>query len=238
MPDDAVSAAGAAGAAGTQSGFTLLELVIALSLLALMSGVLFGALGFAGRSWEGGEAKAEATSGMRLTHEFLRAQIEGQHPLRMHKMPEFPLVFAGKSDEVRFAAPLPARITGGGIWYYRLAIAREGDRERLVLQRSVPDLDGFALPEFDGADRSILADDIAELRVGYFGRDPGAAATVAPTWRERWDDRNRLPLLVRIDVTPKRGLPWPTLVVAPRQAPESGCRQWDTAGERCVGMQS
>jgi len=221
-----------------QPGFTLLELVIALSLLALMSGVLFGALGFAGRSWEAGEAKAEATSGMRLTHQFLRTQLEGQHPLRMHRMPEFPLVFAGRFDELRFAAPLPARITGGGIWYYRLAIAREGDRGRLVLQRRVPELDGFALPEFDGAERSILADDIAELRIGYLGRDPGAAATVAPTWRERWDDRNRLPLLVRIDVTPARGLAWPTLVVAPRQAPESGCRQWDAAGERCVGMAS
>ena len=72
----------------------------------------------------------------------------------------------------------------------------------------------------------------------YFGRDTGAATSVAPTWRDRWDDRNRLPLLVRIDVTPKRGPAWPTLVVAPRQAPESGCRQWDSAGERCVGMQS
>jgi len=222
----------------SERGFTLLELVIALTLLALMSGVLYGALGFAGRSWEGGEAKAEATSGMRLTHEFLRAQLEGQHPLRMHKMPEFPLLFTGTSDELRFAAPLPARITGGGIWYYRLAVIREGDRERLALQRTVPDLEAASLPEFDRAERSILADDIAELRVGYYGRDTGAATSMAPTWRDRWDDRNRLPLLVRIDVTPKRGPAWPTLVVAPRQAPESGCRQWDSAGERCVGMQS
>jgi len=221
-----------------QAGFTLLELVIALSLLALMSGVLYGALGFAGRSWEGGEAKAEATAGMRLTHEFLRTQIEGQHPLRMNKLPEFPLVFGGSRDELRFAAPLPARVSGGGIWYYRLAVAREGDRERLVLQRVVPDLDGSVVPEFGQADRSILAEGIAELKVGYFGRDPGAAAAMAPTWRERWDDPQRLPLLVRIDVSPRRGQPWPTLVVAPRQAPESGCRQWDAAGERCVGMQS
>ena len=222
----------------SQAGFTLLELVIALTLLALMSGVLYGALGFAGRSWEGGEAKAEATAGMRLTHEFLRAQIEGQHPLRMHKIAEFPLLFTGRSDEVRFAAPLPPRISGGGIWYYRLAAVREGDRERLVLQRTVPDLEAASLPEFDRAERSILAEDIAELRIGYLGRDQGAANTMAPTWRDRWDDRNRLPLLVRIDVTPRRGPAWPTLVVAPRQAPESGCRQWDAAGERCVGMQS
>ena len=217
-------------------GFTLLELVVALTLLALMSAVLFGALGFAGRSWEGGEAKAEASAGMRLAENFLRSQVESMHPMRMRKMAEFPLLFAGTADELRYAAPLPARISGGGIWYYRLAVRKDGERSRLVLERMVPDADALSLPEFDGADRSILAEDIAELRIGYFGRDPGAAQLAEPTWRDRWDDRNRLPLLLRIDVIPAKGPPWPVLVVAPRQAPESGCRQWDAGAERCVGM--
>lgn len=231
--------AGSVGARGrAQRGFTLLELVIALMLLALMSGVLYGALGYAGRSWDGGEAKAEATASMRLAQQFLRAQLEGQHPLRMRKMPEYPLLFAGTRDDLRYAAPLPARITGGGIWYYHLAVVKDDGRSRLVLERLVPDVDASAPPEFDKADRSILADDIAEVRIGYFGRDPGASVATAPTWRERWDDRQRLPLMLRIDVVPVRGQPWPTLLVAPRQAPESGCRQWDTAAERCVGMAS
>jgi general secretion pathway protein J len=217
-------------------GFTLLELVIALTLLALMASVLYGALGFAGRSWEGGEAKAEATAGMRLSHGFLRTQLEAQHPLRMRKIPEFPLLFTGTREELRFAAPLPARITGGGVWYYRLLVKSENDQSRLVLERMVPDVDAAALPQFDKAERSILSDDIKELRVGYFGYDAGAARTTAPTWRERWDDPNRLPLLIRLDVVPKNGPAWPTLLVAPRQGMESGCRQWDANGERCVGM--
>jgi len=217
-------------------GFTLLELVVALTLLALMSTVLFGALGFAGRSWEGGEAKAEASSSMRLSEGFLRAQLESMHPLRMRKVADFPLLFGGTSDELRYTAPLPARITGGGVWYYRLAVTREGERSRLTLERTVPDVDAASPPGFDGADRSILAEDIGELKVGYFGRDAGAAVAVAPTWRDRWDDGNRPPLLVRIDVVPRRGPAWPPLVVALRQAPESGCVRWDAAAERCAGM--
>lgn len=217
-------------------GFTLLELVVALTLLALMASVLYGALGFAGRSWEGGEAKAEAIAEMRLSHGFLRAQLESQHPMRMRKMPEFPLLFGGTREELRFAAPLPARVTGGGIWYYRLRVQNDNDHPRLVLDRLVPDVDGAALPEFDKSEQSILADDVKELRVGYLGYDVGAARTTAPTWRDRWDDPNRLPLMIRIDVVPKVGDPWPTLLVAPRQAPEAGCRQWDPNGERCAGM--
>ena len=217
-------------------GFTLLELVIALTLLALMSSVLYGALGYAGRSWEGGEAKAEATASMRLSHGFLRTQLEAQHPLRMRKIPEFPLLFSGSRDELRFAAPLPARITGGGIWYYRLVVKRENERSLLILERMVPDVDAAAIPDFDKTEASILSDDIKELRVGYFGYDAGATRASAPSWRERWDDANRLPLLIRIDVAPTAGPLWPTLLVAPRQAPESGCRQWDPSSERCVGM--
>lgn len=217
-------------------GFTLLELVVALTLLALMSVVLFGALGFAGRSWEGGEAKAEQVSAMRLSEGFLRAQIESMHPLRMRKIPEFPLVFAGTRDELRYAAPLPSRISGGGIWYYRLAVRKEDEHSRLVLERTIPDVDATSLPEFNEPDRSILAEDIAELRISYFGRDAGSSALMVPSWRERWDDANRLPLMLRIEVVPVRGASWPPLLVAPRQAPESGCRQWDAGGERCAGM--
>mgnify|MGYP001797467684 CR=1 FL=1 len=58
-------------------GFPLVELLIALSLFALMSAVLFGSLRLAGRTWDAGEAKAEATSGMRLAGDYLRTGLDG-----------------------------------------------------------------------------------------------------------------------------------------------------------------
>ena len=78
----------------------------------------------------------------------------------------------------------------------------------------VPDLQADAVPEFANADRSVLAEDIAELTLAYFGRDVDAAASVAPTWRDHWDDAQQLPLMIRIDVRPKQGPAWPTLYVA------------------------
>jgi len=59
---------------------------------------------------------------------------------------------------------------------------------------------------------------------------------VGQTWRDRWDDPQRMPLLIRIDVVPKQGPAWPTLVVAPREAPEAGCRAWDGARLRCAAV--
>ncbi len=86
-----------------ESGFTLVELMVALALLGLMSATLAGSLALAGRSWDAGEAKVADTASMRVAQGFLRAQLEGQHAQRMKKMPEFPILFAGDRGEMRFA---------------------------------------------------------------------------------------------------------------------------------------
>jgi general secretion pathway protein J len=215
-------------------GFTLIELTVALVLLALLSAVLYGSLGLAGTSLERGEGKADATSGMRLAHAFLRANLEEQHPLRMRKIVEFPLLFSGERDELRYSAALPTRVAGGGVWFYRLAVLRNEAKAPLVLERALPDLNALQMPEFRDADRSVLAEDIAALKIGYFGRDAGASDADAPTWRDRWDDPQQLPLMIRIEIEPKHGAAWPPLIVSPREAPEAGCRAWDVARSRCA----
>lgn len=217
-------------------GFSLLELTIALVLLALMSAVMFGSLSFAGRSWDGGEAKAAQVSEMRQTQQFLRAQLGSQYPLRARKVVEFPLFFAGTADEIRYAAALPARVAEGGLYFFRLAVARDGDKSRLVQERVIADADAAGEIDFRDAARAVLAEGIGGIKIGYFGRDSGAAAADAPTWRDRWDDKQRLPLLVRIDVTPQKGPPWPQLIVEPMHAPEVGCKTWDQARSRCTGV--
>jgi general secretion pathway protein J len=211
-------------------------MTIALLLLALMSAVLFGSLRLAGRSWDGGEAKAAKASDIRQTEQFLREHLTSQFPQRMRKVIELPLIFSGASDEVRYAAAMPARIDDGGIYYFRLAVAKDGDRSRLVLDRIVPDLDGTADIEFTDAERSILAEDIGEIHIEYYGRDKGSADAVEPTWRDRWDDKQKLPMLIRIEIRPIKAAPWPVLVVEPRRAPEAGCRNWEPVQQRCVGQ--
>jgi len=215
------------------AGFTLIELTVALVLLALISSVLYGSLSLAGNSWNRGEAKSQQTGEMRLTEDFLRRTLAAQHPLRFHKVVEQPLYFLGTGDSLAYAAAMPGR-AGGGMYYFRVAVSADGDNSRLTLSRLIPDYAAQRLPEFDGADFSVLADAIASVRFGYFGRDPGSADSVTPTWRDRWDDPQRLPDLIRVDVKPVNGAPWPTLIVEPRVAPEVGCAMWNPAARRCT----
>jgi general secretion pathway protein J len=215
-------------------GFTLVELIIALLLLACMSAVMFGSLSLASRSWDSGEAKSHQVSDMRSTQTYLRAQISAQYPQRLWKMAGLPLLFAGGTDEIRYAAALPARVAEGGVYFFRVALVKEGDKSQLVQQRMIPDTMALQEPEFSDAQRSVLADAIAELRITYFGRDPDAAETEAPTWRDHWDDKQQLPLLVRIDVKPEKGSAWPTLLIEPRRSLEAGCPAWDPSQKRCT----
>jgi general secretion pathway protein J len=218
-----------------QSGFTLLELIIAMMLLALMSSLLYGTLSLSANSWDRGEAKAGRAADMRLTEEFLRQSLTAQHPLRLHKLVDQPLYFQGGRDTLAFAGVLPGR-AGGGIYYFRLAVTPHGDASRLTLARVIPESAATSLPGFDGAEQSVLADGIAEIRFSYFGRDADSNMANVPTWRDRWEDPQVLPLIIRIDVTPAKGAAWPSLVVEPRLAPEAGCRAWDFSRSRCVGV--
>jgi general secretion pathway protein J len=215
-------------------GFTLVELTIALVLMAGIAALLFGSLSLTARSWDRGEAAAQQVSDMRAAENYLREQISDAYPQRLRKAIELPLLFAGERDEIRYAAALPGRVAQGGVYYFRVAVVRAGEKSQLVQERAIPDPAAIQEPEFREADRSVLADDIAEIRVAYFGRDAGAAEADAPTWRDRWDDKQRPPMLIRIDVKPEKGPPWPRLVVEPRRGPEAGCPAWDPGQGRCV----
>lgn len=215
------------------AGFTLIELTVALVLLALIASLLYGSLSLAGNSWNRGEAKSQQTGEMRMTGDFLRRTLGAQHPLRFHKVVDQPLYFLGSGDSLAYAAAMPGR-AGGGMYYFRVAVSNDGDNSRLTLSRLIPDYAALRLPEFGGADFSVLADAIASVRFGYFGRDPGSADSVTPTWRDRWDDPQRLPDLIRVDVKPVKGEPWPTLIVEPRVAAEAGCAMWNPVARRCT----
>jgi general secretion pathway protein J len=215
-------------------GFTLVELTVALVLMAGMAAVLYGSLSLAARTWDGGEAKTMQVSDMRTAQSYLRDQIAAQYPQRLWKMAGLPLLFGGDRDEIHYAAVLPARVVEGGIYLFRVTVVRNGDKSQLVQERMVPDVTALQEPDFRDAERSVLADGITELRIAYFGRDAQAADVDAPTWRDRWDDKQRLPLLVRIDVKPEKGAAWPTLLVEPRRSLEAGCPAWDPAQRRCL----
>ncbi|MBI3148311.1 MAG: prepilin-type N-terminal cleavage/methylation domain-containing protein [Betaproteobacteria bacterium] len=213
-------------------GFTLLELMLAFALLGLLMALVAGSLGLATKSWDAGEARIDRVGQMRITETLLRSQFSQLHPWRWKKAQGSPLAFVGENERVRFVAPLVARAGQGGVSWFQLGLEAGTEHPRLVLRRLVPDSSLLAFPDFGEAEKTVLAENIAELKFRYFGREGKLATGQEPTWRDTWEDPDRLPMLIELKVKPANGEPWPELLTAPMVGGEAGCR-WDSFHQRC-----
>jgi general secretion pathway protein J len=199
-----------------QRGFTLLELLIAITLLGVLMAALFGALRLGARVWDTGEARLDASARLQVVQNFFRQQLGQTFPLT--EVGDDPraspaMLFVGVSDGLRFVSLLPAHL-GGGVSLIELALrpSREGGGlDDLVLRMRPLDLTGDAAARSETEER-VLIQAIASLEVAYFGAErPGAA----PTWWQEWQGQRTLPALVRMRV----GFPegdrrrWPELIV-------------------------
>jgi general secretion pathway protein J len=199
-----------------QRGFTLLELLVAITLLGVLMAALFGALRLGARVWETGEARLDAGARLQVVQEFLRQQLGQTVPLTEitgdpGALPG--MLFEGTSEDLRFVSLLSAHL-GGGASLMELTLqppARGGEPGDLVLRTRPLDLadDGPARPE---TEERVLIAAIESLEIAYFGAErPGAA----PTWWQQWQGQPSLPALVRVRVGFPQGdrRRWPELIV-------------------------
>jgi prepilin-type N-terminal cleavage/methylation domain-containing protein len=121
------------------AGFTLIELMLALILMAGMASILYGSLNLASRSWDGGEA--EGRPGLR--HAGLRLHTcAPSSPSSTRngcgRRPSSRCCSGGKQNELRYAAVLPERVAGGGVYYFRLAVVGSGRNRSSCRNASFP----------------------------------------------------------------------------------------------------
>lgn len=206
-------------------GFTLVEVLIALTILSLMLGTLFGSLRVTSRSWAAAAGRADVNESMRLGMDFLRRGIEQAVPLRNTGDEGERLLFIGSPGRLQFVSPLPAH-TGGAVLYWlmlewRAADGKQGDlvlRYRPLHQMRAPV--GDAGTETDFVEEVSVLEDLGAVAFRYYGRP---RAGDPPDWHDHWRNASRLPELVRIDLTPASSrVSWPALVVAPRVDDQPG----------------
>ena len=80
-------------------GFTLLELLVAITLLGLLMAALFGGLRLGARVWETGETRLDASARVQIVQDFLRQRLAEALPLeavvRAEDAPRSPCSRAG-----------------------------------------------------------------------------------------------------------------------------------------------
>lgn len=215
------------------TGFTLLELLVGLSLVGLILVLLFAGLRLGDRSWEAGETRLTASSNLAVAARFIRHELEQIQPYHWkNTTEEQTLAFAGSADAIHFVGPVPSRVGVSGLHLVGIEAVSAGDGKALAMRWHLPDPE---VPDFsllEGAEPKNLVEDVEELSFAYFGAPDD---TTDPAWHDSWDFPNRLPQLIRLRLTLKSGEIWPEIVVAPRINGEGvGC-VWDSFHKRCLG---
>lgn len=217
---------------GDSEGFTLLELLISLTLLGLIAAVLFGGLRFGLRAADTGNERLDRSRELLLAQSFLRRQLGQAMPLARGRDQglETPW-FDGGRDAIEFIAPMPAHLGLGGLYRVTLRTTGEpGSRRLTMVQRMFRPNDDDAPVATDGGITTLI-NGIERLRFAYYGAE---TLDERPQWRSEWTEMEALPALIRIQVTfpAGSGRHWPDLTVAPRIDGAAGCR-YDAALKRC-----
>lgn len=221
------------------AGFTLLELLVALSVLGVLMVLMFGGLRFGARVWESGDASLRALAEVQTTAGFIRREISQAMPANAppqdgdQETTAAAAPFRGTPDAVRLIGPPPSQLLPGGL--YETVIGLEdavsskgnGGRRLIVWWRPLPrgfgNADaGRARPVPMDADartrQVVLLDGVADLQLSYFGQDD---VNEPPQWHDRWETMLSPPSLVsvRIAFMPGDRRAWPQLMVAPVATP-------------------
>ncbi|MEI2783234.1 MAG: type II secretion system protein GspJ [Candidatus Competibacter sp.] len=186
------------------AGFTLLELVVAITLMGLILVVLYGGLRLGLNGTDSGEQRAEASNRLRLVQEFLRRQLaQSMTVYRTNDQQEKVVVFAGQPNGIEFVAPMLTQLGQGGL--YRIRIDAGDGRLRMRWRLYQAD-DPAAGEERE----TVLLEGVSAMEWAYFGpeRDNDQEP---PRWRSDWASTERRPLLVRLNLA-QQGEPWPDLV--------------------------
>ncbi len=187
------------------AGFTLLEMLVVLSLLAVLLTLIGTALVSANRSLQRAEVYGQRLDEVRATQNFLRRAFGQALPLAADGSEDRPgAVFEGDEQQANFYAPLPATL-GGGLYQYRLAL--KGRRLQVVFAR----LQAHGLQP--ATEAVVLLHQVQALRLSYRGFDAKGKAT---DWLPSWPWPARLPRQVRIDAQLAGPVPWPQQTVALR----------------------
>jgi general secretion pathway protein J len=194
-----------------QRGFTLVEMLVAISVAALLVSLVYGAVRVGQRSARAMEVRTEDTEAMRIGWQFLHDAVSRARPVSDPRETENQTGFYGSADKLEFVADMPAYVGLGGLIRIRLASTATHEADQLLLTRERFDK---SLPEatIDGIEEAVLVEDLDKLQIAYFGQ---VERTASPAWHSRWSSPDTLPNLVSISVVPAEGRAWPILIARP-----------------------
>ena len=191
----------------SQKGFTLLELILSISILSLVLVIVYTTLSMGSRVWEKGERDIENLQRKRVVMNLLSREIKSIFPYKVtpsqldtHKV--F-YAFEGKNDTISFVSAVPLRGGKGGLSWLTFWV--EEDMGLVVVERDALRSDIFR--ERDTIDKDeieVLDQEVTEIQFSYYKLKRGKSEGEGEgEWKEKWDAEKEgtLPHAVKVELT-------------------------------------
>ncbi len=191
------------------AGFTLIEVLIAMTLLGIMVVLLFTSMKICADSWQKGEDKITQVNEIAVVYQFFQHHISTAKPL-WDDFTDGNEVFAfqGKNQELQFVSSFPASAKKSGLQLFSLNLINEG-KEQLI-QVSIRPFFPSAEGEEWRKEEVILLRHVSRFSLSYYALDESQTEGV---WQEDWLEQNVLPRLVKIKIERDDGNFWPEIIV-------------------------
>jgi len=196
-----------------ERGFTLLEVLIALTLFAILMAALFGGLRLGTRVWEVSGQHLEQESQLLAVRSFLEQRLEEAMPvINSAGSSDDQTQFAGEPRRLRLTSTMPASL-GDRLFFLELSLHQQPGNDQirdLVLVWQPWPIDAAV----DSSERVIL-DDVRTMSISYFGRSAQGATR---QWHDAWENQPFLPELIQLNLAFPAGdrRRWPPLIVSPK----------------------
>jgi len=195
-----------------QRGFTLVEVVIALTIVATLLVVMFGGLRVGLAAWQRGDERAEVLERARSITQILTRTLGAAHPyMTSPQGGELArLLFEGAPDRVAFVTAAPPFPTAAPIAFTAVTLSQDAGLVPglAVRQKPLPNAEPFDR----GLQPALVDGTVTDVRFRYLRESDRA-------WTESWDaaQEKTLPLAVEITLTivqAGRSAPHPPLIVS------------------------
>lgn len=187
-------------------GFTLIEVMVAFTVLGFILLIIFGVFRLGLSAWEKGESIQEEYQKVRIISQLISRQIKSIVPykIKTQKAEGDYLAFQGKAHSLKFVSSLPLKTSRPEGFVYAVYDFQEGGRfvlyEERVLNRDFMEEDP---KEELGVS---LLEEISEVRFEYY-QEEDPEKEQAGGWLTEWDakEKRELPKAIRMTLLLKDG---------------------------------
>jgi general secretion pathway protein J len=213
------------------AGFTLIEVMLAMTLLSIMVTLLFASLKICAESWNKGEVKIAEVNEKAVVYQFFKRHLPSIRPLwDDFSGDERQFSFQGEPDKLQFVSIFPASSGRKGLQIFEIVFDKTDEGQvKVMLNPFYPAIEEQQWEE----EEVILLEHVERFEISYFGKEDGDIVEDdnEGVWADQWMEKEYLPALIKINIELENNSFWPEMIFALKlSATEAGAPTFKLEG--------